>query len=207
MPTPSVPWWASRHLTAPLTAGAFATRGQWESAWHLQRDALPDREQVADYAARAGGELAFEAFSGSAFFGLRVEGEAAQIASFASAAVDALRTARNACDVVAALVEQGWIDVDAPLRFAEIGAVFAWKSVGPFRLETPAQALAQRDAWWPAFERSALFHETAHAKALELAFDRHVPHWCGLPLLPAGDARDQWAGVLERELRALATAG
>lgn len=164
------------------TLGQFAKNGQWESAWAFEVTALPSSELIRDYIDGAT-EVAFEAFFDSAFFGIRLRGTTQEIARRATECVAALRNAVDGASFFADLPRR--LELDAlgrDVSFAEIGAVNAWRSVGPFRIE-PLSDLSDRfDGLWHSLGTSAVGRDVLHRKAIEFAYDLPVPHWFALPI-------------------------
>jgi hypothetical protein len=161
----------------------FARGGSWEAAWSFGRDSVPAQAECLAYLDGAG-EVAFEAFFGDAFFGVRIEGDAGRVAGQAVACALAFAGARDGADFFARLEEGcGWqgLGCSAP-SFTELGAVNAWRSVGSHRLAPPEEALSRLDALWPALSGTPLARDVAHRKALEFAYERPVPHWFALPV-------------------------
>lgn len=164
----------------------FARGGSWETAWAFGRDSTPAQAEWRAYLDGAG-EVAFEAFFGDAFFGVRIEGDAGRVTEQAGACVMAFGDACDGADFFARLQDGcGWqgLGRSAP-SFTELGAVNAWRSVGSHRLAPPEEALSQLDALWPALSSTPLARDQAHRKALEFAYERPVPHWFALPVSSA----------------------
>lgn len=165
---------------------------------------LPPSDAVREYGLRCGGELAFEVFSGAAFFGLRMSGVSArELSEFAALVVECLRNRSTVSEIVLDMASLGLVDTFGRPDFLEIGAVFAWKSVGAFHLEAGEKTLSSWDRWWPTFESTALFGECRYPKAVEFGFSSRVPHWCGVPIAAAGESP---TNIAPRLGAALATA-
>lgn len=175
--------------------GQFARDGLWEAAWAFDPDSPPGDAALRDYLQGAG-EVAFEAFFGEAFFGVRRRGEPAELAAFARACVTALRGSGDAPAFLAALTRRtglgGW---GRAIAFAEVGAVNAWRSVGPFRMPAAREALAQFEPLWQALGATPLARHAQHRKAVEFACEEPLPHWFALPV-----SSPQPPFALERQL-------
>ncbi|MGN6649122.1 hypothetical protein [Trinickia sp.] len=164
------------------TLGQFAKNGQWETAWAFGRDEVPSFEHVRDYLDGAT-EVAFEAFFDSAFFGIRFCGTTQEITQRAFECVIALRNALDGASFFADLSTR--LELDAlghDVSFAEVGAVNAWRSVGPFRIDRPYDLSDCFDTLWHALGASAVGSDVLHRKAIEFAYDRPVAHWFALPV-------------------------
>jgi GNAT superfamily N-acetyltransferase len=160
------------------TLGQFAKQGAWESAWAFAIGELPSREQLQDY---LGGttEVAFEAFFGDAFFGLRLQGDAAEVEARAQACIAATADAAAGDGFIAALCRHlGCQGFGREVAFAEVGAVNAWRSVGAFRIDDPSPAMP----WLHALLRAPVALNTTHRKAIEFAAPHPLPHWFALPV-------------------------
>lgn len=191
------------------TLGQFAKDGAWEAAWAFPPAQPPSPERLHDYLAGTP-ELAFEAFFGDAFLGLRLRGEPPAVAAQARACVDALREAADGIDfltrLAAGLGLPGHYAFAGPPDFAEVGAVNAWRSVGGFRIEPPSRLLDDFEGVWQALAASPVGRDTVHRKAIEFAGSRPLPHWFALPVgradapevLDAGALRAAVAVVLGR---------
>lgn len=163
-------------------AGQFAKGGAWESAWSFLAGRPPTSSELDAFLAGSG-EVAFEAFFGGAFFGVRWTGPVAEVRDRSRACVAAWEAAVDGADFFSRLSHltglRGW---GREVAFAEVGAVNAWRSVGAFRAPEPAQALRDFDGLWEALQRTPLAAEAAHPKAVELACKVPVPHWFALPV-------------------------
>lgn len=181
--------------------GQFAQGGVWEQAWFFGADALPGDEAVTTYLANST-ELAFEAFFGPAFFGVRRRGSTAEVRRFALDCVNALRASHTG-SFFAALQQRLQLPVaGAPIAFMELGCVNAWRSVGALRFDDPMAAAADFETTWQAVQASAVAQDTQHPKALELAFHAPLPHWFGVPVsalqAPFGLSREALQRLLAR---------
>ena len=69
-------------------------------------------------------------------------------------------------------------------RFAEVGAEGAWNSVGPFRIDDPAAALAGFEEMWQELTNAAVGRDLEHDKALEFSYANGdgSTHWIALPV-------------------------
>ncbi|MFD1711140.1 hypothetical protein FVQ98_13670 [Ottowia sp. GY511] len=163
--------------------GQFAKHGAWESAWAWERDRPPSPAALQTYLAGAT-EVAFEAFFGPAFFGVRLQAEAPKIEALAQACVSALHTSIDGPHFFFALIGEatGFHDLGRLIAFLEVGAVNAWRTVGSVRAGAPSLALAQLDVLWQALADSPLARDASHRKAVELAVASPLPHWFALPV-------------------------
>ncbi len=183
------------------TTGQFAKDGAWESAWSFTADRPPTSGELDAFLADSA-EVAFEAFFGGAFFGVRWTGPASEVRDRSRACVTAWETAVDGADFFSRLGRltglRGW---GREVAFTEVGAVNAWRSVGAFRAPEPARALRDFDGLWQALQRTPLAAEAAHPKAVELACEAPAPHWFALPVSslapPFEWRRDQLRQALE----------
>jgi len=160
------------------TLGQFAKQGGWEAAWSFPAGEPPAPEILRAYLGGAG-EVAFEAFFGDAFFGLRLQGVAAEVEAGAQACMAAMAEAADGAALVGALARRlGCDGFGRKLAFAEVGAVNAWRSVGAFRIDDPSPAMP----WLDALLRAPVAHHAMHRKAIEFAFEDPMPHWFALPV-------------------------
>lgn len=190
---------------APPTSAQFAKAGVWEKAWRIDARQPPGPADLAAdlpaYLADAT-DLAFEAFFGPAFFGLRLTGPRTALEPFALQCLQALHAAR-AGGFMAVMQRRFQLPApDARPAFAEIGCVNAWKSIGALRIPDPAAALARFEDTWHALRQQPLFHDTRHAKAIEFAGDHPLPHWFALPISRPEAPFDISAALLRRALHA-----
>lgn len=184
------------------TSGQFAIDGAWESAWAFTTDTLPDAAAIRRWVAGRR-EVAFEAFLGDSFFGVRREGPRDEVERFAVQCVQALRAVASGHGIhfVDALSQAlGLTGFCGMPAFAEVGAVNAWRSVGAFRIERPHEAARDLDALWTALMAAPVARADGHRKALEIASAAPLPHWLGLPVC---EARPPFALSLERLRTAL----
>lgn len=164
------------------TLAQFAKGGQWETAWAFGIDALPSSEQVRDYLAGAT-EVAFEAFFDLAFFGIRLHGTAQETVRRAFQCVAAFENSVDGASFFADLSRRLELDtLGRDIAFAEVGAVNAWRSVGPFRIDRPSDLSDCFDALWRSLEASSVGRNVSHRKAIEFAYDLPAPHWFALPV-------------------------
>lgn len=173
--------WLRSFFEVPPTCGVFAKGGAWERAWFISGSAPPSASAMTKYLLGTE-EVAFEIMCGQPFFGLRMTGSAKDVSDFAAEALAGLRSARSGLQFIERMVAAGYVRPDAKLKSLEVGAVFAWRSVGAFRLPPPDVAHATFSDWWPDLQQSQLFRNASHAKALELSLDDRIEHWYGLPL-------------------------
>ena len=180
------------------TLGQFAKQGSWETAWAFAIDALPSHDPVRAYLAGVT-EVAFEAFFGDAFFGLRLQGDAADVEARALACVAALADAAEGDGFIAALSRHlGCQGFGGEIAFAEVGAVNAWRSVGAFRTDDPSPAMP----WLDALLRAPVALNTTHRKAIEFASERPLPHWFALPVSASAPPFAIEPGLLRSALEA-----
>jgi hypothetical protein len=165
----------------PPTTGQFAKAGAWETAWSFQADNPPADAAVIAYLGDCT-ELAFEAFFGQAFFGLRLAGTPAQVQDFAFEGLAALRASRDGSFFAQVRQRFQLPSAGAALAFTELGCVNAWKSVGAVRFDDPQAAAAAFDDTWRRVQASPLSRDTRHVKALEYAFEAPLAHWFGVPV-------------------------
>jgi hypothetical protein len=128
-------------------------------------------------------EVAFEAFFGSAFFGIRCRSGQANVDQFA---LCCLRAFSNACDG-SKFFEllgrcEGCYRLGQTPRFAEVGAVNAWQSVAAVRINGIVDAARDADWVWGQLEGSAVERDQARPKAIEFSFHGTLEHWFGLPV-------------------------
>lgn len=162
------------------TSGQFAKDGAWEHAWAFPSDELPDEAALCAYLG-TGTEVAFEAFFGDAFFGVRLSGPPPAIRSFADQCLQAMQAAAQSESFMAALRQQ-FGPIGEKIAFAEVGAVNAWRSVGVFRIPDPHSAVSDLNTLWEALKNSPVGRDARHRKAIEFAFDHPLAHWFGIPV-------------------------
>lgn len=172
----------------------FAKDGHWEQAWAFAGGSLPPRSDLSAYLARRT-EIAFEAFFGRCFFGVRFVVEAAEVEAFATKCLDAA-------------AERGPLEVfhrrlglplpDPIPAFADIGCVDAWRSVGAARVWERGQAMMDFEAIWRSAALSAAGRDSRHPKAIEFACESPLPHWLGMPVSEPTD-RNPLSTTLLRE--------
>jgi len=164
----------------------FAKKGAWENAWGFPTDDLPDEGAVLGWISDSD-EVAFEAFFGNAFFGLRCTGPAPGTKCFAIGCIRALRRARTGEPFFPTLRrETGFEGFSSSIAFAEIGAVNAWRSCPAFRWLPPATRKVDFQLLWPGLLRSPIAADCTHPKAIEFAFEQPAQHWFGLPVSDPG---------------------
>ena len=167
---------------SPTTA-QFAKAGAWETAWSFDANEPPTDEAVVAYLDHCN-ELAFEAFFGPAFFGMRLVGTAAQVQAFALDSLAALRASlepREPIEPPASAEARGQslftqmrrrfqLPIPgAPVSFAELGCVNAWKSIGSVRFEDPQAAATAFDDTWRHVQASPLARDTRTGSACRCA--------------------------------------
>jgi hypothetical protein len=165
-------------LSAP-TLCQFAKDGVWEQAWSFPRDRPPSLPELDSYLANRT-EIAFEAFFGSAFFGARITGTAPEVKAFSLKCLKAFSAQASFFDTFQR-------EIGCPVwgqkpDFAEVGCVNAWRSTGAFLISDLQAASAGFEQLWRLIEGSPVGCDTAHAKAIELAFKQPIEHWFGIPI-------------------------
>lgn len=189
------------HFASQPTSGQFAKNGVWEQAWSFAADGLPNTASLQAYLGEST-EVAFEAFFGEAFFGVRMAGSSSAIHSFGGLCVQAMQSANQGeclVAVLSGLLQRG--PLGEQLAFAEVGAVNAWRSVGALRIPDPSGALANVESVWAALARSTVGCDTQHRKAIEFAFEHPIAHWFGIPLSTPDDPCRVSRALLENALR------
>lgn len=171
------------HFMSAPTLCQFAKDGVWEEAWSFPSDRLPSLLELENYLANRT-EIAFEAFFGRAFFGVRLSGtrpevKASSIQCLKAASAQALffDTFRH---------ELGCPVLGQKPDFAEVGCINAWRSVGAFRISLPQPCASEFELLWDLIEGSPVGRVTDHAKAIEFAFKQPLEHWFGLPVSVEG---------------------
>ncbi len=194
-------------FSGPPSLGKMAARGEWERAEVFDPGRFTSEDEVKRYLGRKE-EIASEAFFGDAFFGARKRGTPEELLRFVLDFNRALASSESGPDFFRHVVERPGISVGSGFLFAEIGAVDAWKSVGPFRIEDLRAALEHFEELLNRLERSPVGRERAHAKAVEFAFDDGgCEHWIALPVSEGPlivppmleDALRRWRESSERE--------
>ncbi|MDD3918320.1 MAG: hypothetical protein PHX00_14285, partial [Synergistaceae bacterium] len=186
--------------------GKMAAGGEWERAEVFQPGCFISEEEVKKYLGKKD-EIACEAFFCDAFFGARKRGTPEKLVRFVLDFNRALALSANGRDFFRRVAERPGIPVGNGFLFAEVGAVDAWKSVGPFRIEDPCAALEHFKELLSKLERSAASREREHPKAVEFAFGGGCEHWIALPvsegpvIVPSmlEDALRKWCESSERE--------
>lgn len=163
--------------------GQLAVSGVWETAFRFSAADPPDEATVGAFLA-GGREVAFEAFFGRAFFGFRRTGDAAELVRLTTRCGRALRDAASGSAFFQAIGEITQLPLGTRLRFAEIGAVDAWRSVGAFRIEDPGSARADLDSIWERVLGCAVGQNRTHPKAIEFGYDNAdgTTHWFALSI-------------------------
>ena len=174
----------------------FAKDGHWEQAWGFRVGCLPARSDLHAYLDQRT-EVAFEAFFGRSFFGVRFVGEPAEVEAFAARCLDAA-TARGPLEVFRR--QLGLASLDEVPAFADVGCVNAWRSVGAVRIWKRGQAAMDFEAVWRAALRSPAGRDSSHPKAIEFAYESPLPHWLGLPVSEPQDRNPLSAGLLRDAL-------
>lgn len=168
---------------SPPTMCQFAKDGAWEQAWSFPSDRLPSLPELDGYLANRT-EVAFEAFFGRAFFGVRVSGTAAEIKAFSIMCLKAVSAQALFFDTLRH--ELGCPVLGQKPAFAEIGCVNAWRSIGAFRITQLRPAASEFELLWDLICDSPVGRDTNHAKAIEFAFKQPLEHWFGIPVSVEG---------------------
>jgi hypothetical protein len=129
--------------------------------------------------------LAFEAFFGRWFFGIRITGSPSKVETLATQCVGAVRAQQLFFDVLRQAL-------GCPIRgqqpaFAEVGCVDAWRRVGAIRVNRLQWDGSEFERLWFSLADSAVNRNTTHAKAIEFAFEEPLAHWFGLPVSTPGE--------------------
>lgn len=180
--------------------GQFAKAGDWEHAWAFPRQLATDRPLIRSYLQGAS-EVAFEAFFGEAFFGIRFSAEPAAVERFAEDCTHALQQASDGQAFFSAMSKMlGVTRLAERFAFAEVGAVNAWRTIDPFRIAGPRKAYDEFDLVWADLCRTSLARDHLHRKAIEFAFDAPLHHWFALPVSAAQPPYDLSADLLRQSL-------
>jgi hypothetical protein len=164
------------------SSGQFAKDGVWESAWSFEIDALPPQDKISAYT-HSTSELAFEAFFGDHFFGIRAKGDAEKIHEFAIECVAALDDTLSGKQFFDSLQNRLKLNLFAsPMSYAEIGAVNAWRSVGGFKIHNLPVNKTEFDQLFITLQQSNVASNKSHSKAVEFAFDSPMSHWLAIPI-------------------------
>lgn len=162
--------------------GQFAKNGTWEKAWAFDVAERPDDGEVRNFLAGTS-EVAFEAFFGEAFIGVRCTGEPRAVESQALQWLTAMESAVNGVDLYHLLVDSPVFDTsEERIAFAEIGMVNAWGSSDRYRFASPGVALEGFEAHWSTILHRQLGQDPSHRKAIEFVYLDPVHHWIGLPV-------------------------
>lgn len=170
-------------FSGPATQIKIAADGKWEQAL-IGAPSVFVVSQDLDSLVQGRTEIACEAFFGEAFFGVRRRGTPDEIELFVRTFVAIAASAASGDEVFTRVKQQLNVPVGERFGFAEIGAVDAWKSVGPFHLDDPTQELIGIESLMQRLKSSSVGQETQHAKAIEFAFDNgdETTHWIALPI-------------------------
>lgn len=165
-------------MSAP-TLCQFAKDGVWEQAWSFPADRAPSLPELDSYLASRG-EIAFEAFFGSAFFGARLSGTTPDVKAFTLKCLNAFSAQASFFDTFQR--EIGCPVLGQKPDFAEVGSVNAWRSTSAFQISDLQAASSGFELLWRLIEDSPVGCDTNHAKAIEFAFKQPIAHWFGIPL-------------------------
>jgi hypothetical protein len=180
----------------------FAKDGAWEQAWAFASGGLPARSDLRAYLAGRI-EIAFEAFFGRSFFGVRIVGEPAEVEAFAARCLDAAAV-RGPLDVFHRRL--GLPLLDEMPAFAEVGCVNAWRSVGATRIWERGQVATDFGTMWRAALRSPVVRHPDQAKAIKFVYESPLPHWLGLPVSEPHELNTPSAALLRDALSVVAQA-
>jgi hypothetical protein len=165
-------------MSAPATC-QFARDGVWEEAWSFPSDRPPSLPELDGYFANRT-EVAFEAFFGRAFFGVRLSGTAPEVKAFSIQCLKAANAQASFFDALRHAL--GCPVLGQKPDFAEIGCVNAWRSIGAFRITQPQPSASEFELLWNSMCDSPIGRDTDHAKAIEFAFKQPLEHWFGIPV-------------------------
>jgi len=169
-------------FNAPPSLGKMAAGGEWERAEVFQPGGFTSEAEVKRYLGSKD-EIACEAFFGDTFFGARKRGRPDDLLRFVLDFNRAFASSTSGGDFFRRVEERPGIPVGKGFLFAEVGAVDAWKSVGPFRIDDPCAALERFEELVSRLERSPAGLEHEHPKAVEFAFEGGgFEHWIALPV-------------------------
>jgi hypothetical protein len=169
-------------MSAP-TMFQFAKDGAWEEAWSFTSDCLPSQPELDSYLANRT-EIAFEAFFGRAFFGVRLSGTAPEVKVFSIKCLKAASTQASFFDTFRH--DHGCPVLGQKPNFAELGCVNAWRSMGAFRMTLPQPSASKFELLWDLICDSPVGRDTGHTKAIEFAFRQPLEHWFGIPICVEG---------------------
>lgn len=165
------------------TLGKIAKNGDWECAKVFEPGECTSQEDVAVYLGEST-EIACEAFFGAAFFGCRRKGVPEELRRFVGTFAAIVASAPSGNELFRLMVSRLGIPVAQRFCFAEIGAVDAWKSVGPMQLVDPRAELRAFEALIKRLSNASVGLDRNHRKALEFAYDNGdgTTHWIALPI-------------------------
>ncbi len=164
------------------TSFQFAKEGEWENAWAFSAAQGPRPDALRDYLGDST-EVAFEAFFMGSFFGARMTGSTLELEAFCGKCLNAVRAGTSFFDCFEKTL-------GLPVRhqhpsFAEIGCVNAWRSIGTVRISSEQLISPDLQTLWQSALNSTVGQDNRHAKAIEFAFDRPLPHWFGVAISSA----------------------
>ena len=165
------------------TIGKMAMNGNWERAAIFKPGSFTTEREVREYIGDRR-EVACEAFFKDAFLGVRRQGDPEYLISFVLGFAKALESSCSGSELSETLIRRFNVPIGVHFRFAEIGAVDAWKSVGPLHIPDPQAVLAGFDQLLRDLELSSVGQERHHSKAIEFAYDNQdgTTHWIALPI-------------------------
>ena len=163
--------------------GQLAVNGDWETALLFSRGEMQDESDVRDYL-DGRQEVAFEAFFTNAFWGFRRIGDTEQLVQLIARCSQVLANAGSGGHFFEMIRHVTKLPLGLVFRCAEIGAVNAWRSVGPFSIKDPAAARLTFDSTWEQLNNSSVGCNITHPKAIEFAFDSgdETNHWFAVPV-------------------------
>lgn len=184
----------------PPTALKIAFDGEWERAKIVRVGKFIDREQIVEFVDNRR-EIACEAFFNDVFFGTRRIGTPIEIVTFTHGFTNIAAKASTGLELLKRIESDLKIPVGVKFKFAEIGAVDAWKSVGAFQIDDPMKALECWELFLSTVNSSAVGRDSSHKKAIEFSFDNYdgTTHWFALPVSTGTKlASEQLRSALER---------
>ncbi len=176
---------------SPPTTAQFAKNGMWEKALSFDVDKPPSIDELRTYLA-GGNELAFELFFGASFLGLRMTGTPAFVLEFFRHCLVCLDNASSAASFIKAVENHASCgDLCREVTHMEVGAVNAWKSVGPYMFPPPDRTWDIIDELWAEIGATRLGDDVDHPKALEVAYADPGP-------VPSGIRAGHMQGISNR---------
>lgn len=169
-------------LKNPPSTGQFAINGIWENTLAFKVQQPPSIDEIKAYLADRN-ELAFELFFGELFFGVRFIGTHAFILELCEHCLKCMSICSDVTSFIKAVANHTLCgELCHEVDYMEIGAVNAWKSIGAFRLPPMTEELVNTDELWSIISATPLVKDNKHPKAIELAYNKPLPHWLGFPI-------------------------